>query len=353
MKRNPIHSSFRAESRSLLEKCCADDEVSHPGLRGDATESLIRDFLRKHLPRRFEPVCGCAIGSGGDTSAQTDVIVYDSMNSPRPPTTTDIIPVESVVSAVEVKTTLRNQLIPKACADAAKLKALTRNQDVVCQLSPDGVATPLPSPIPICTQVSLLGFFSNASIESLARTWHRHYCDVPFGHQIDCIASIQSGFITVGCWHPSRGYARNQISNVYGLFPGHECADGISVLLFPDLLAKDWNETRRVRVGPRVPWEVGSALFICANTCNDFGLYAWFVCMLEHIRFQIRSSSCPSLGHFADVLPPNSTLMLPLAIAVDPERLQKERESYVAKATVHLMHSEFSADDVRKLERER
>ncbi len=47
---------------------------------------------------------------------------------------------------------------------------------------------------------------------------------------------------------------------------------------------------------------------------------------------------------------PNSTFMLPLAIAVDPKRLEREKEKYVAKAVVHLLYAEFSEDSIRGLE---
>jgi hypothetical protein len=350
MGKNPVHSAFRAEARSLLEKARAESGVAHPGLRGGAMESLLRGFLKKHLPRRFDVVCGCAIGANGAISAETDVIVYDSLNCPTPPATTNLIPAESVTCAVEVKTTLRASHIPKACRDASRLKSLERNTNDTYSLAPDGKVAAHSRTIPVTTQVSLIGFFSGTAIPALARKWHRHYCDVPFGHQIDCIASIESGFISVGCWHPGLGYKRTEVCSVYALSPGHEQPYGTSVLLFLDVCARDWTEHKRVRVGPRVPWAVGSALFVCADACEDVSLFAWFTYLTEHIRFHIPSDHIPSLGHFADCLRPNSTLMLPLAIAVDPKRLVREKGQYVAKAVAQLLYSDFTEDSIRTLE---
>ncbi len=297
-----MHIAFRAEARSLLEKANADSGVAHSGLRGGAMETLLRDFLQKHLPSRFDAVCGCAIGANGGISAETDIIVYDRLNCPTPPATTNLISAECVTHAVEVKATLRPSHIPKACRDSSRLKTLERNTNETYCLAPNGKMVPHSRSIPATTQVGLVGFFSGATIPTLARKWHRHYCDVPFGHQIDYIAAIESGFISLGCWHPGLGYKRTDICNVYALSPGHDRPDGTAVLLFPDVCAQNWTEYKPVRVGPRVPWAVGSALFVCADECEDVSLFAWFTYLAEHIRFNVTDEHIPSLGHFSECL---------------------------------------------------
>jgi len=349
MTKTIVHSAFCAEARSLLEKARAESAVQHPGLRGAAMEALLRDFLKRYLPGRIEAVCGCAVGADGGVSAETDIIVYDKLNCPGVPATTKLIPVDSVICAVEVKATLRPSQIPKAVKDASRLKALERGTTETYTLTPDGGVSPRSQTVSADTHVSLIGFFAGASVEAVARKWHRHYCDVPFGHQIDCIAVIESGFISLGAWHPALGYTRREVGTVGVLSPGHAIPDGNAVLLFPQTCAADWKTRTPIRVGPRVPWAVGSALFVCVDT-GEQSLLAWFLSLTGHIGLQMRSDHVPRLAEFVDCFRPKKTVLLPLAIAVDPKRLDKEKEHYVAEAIRHLLWAEFTEDNIRKLE---
>ena len=50
---------------------------AHPGNKGDAVEIAFRDFLRKHLPRRFDVGHGEVIDTNGHRSGQVDVVVMN------------------------------------------------------------------------------------------------------------------------------------------------------------------------------------------------------------------------------------------------------------------------------------
>ncbi len=69
---------------------------------------------------------------------------------------------------------------------------------------------------------------------------------------------------------------------------------------------------------------------------------------IDFLSAQVKTDYLCTLGHFADGLTNGQVLMLPLAIAVDPERLEKEKEEYVVKAILHLLHFQ-TPDDVKEL----
>ena len=49
---------------------------------GQELEATLKEFLKKKLPRRFDVASGILIGCDNAISRQTDVIIYDAMNSP-------------------------------------------------------------------------------------------------------------------------------------------------------------------------------------------------------------------------------------------------------------------------------
>ncbi|MBY0497788.1 MAG: hypothetical protein K2Y23_26565 [Cyanobacteria bacterium] len=68
----------------------------------------MKEFLNEHLPKRFLAGSGFVIDSANGLSRQQDVVVYDAISSPiyRSAPKTQIIPMDAVVSVIEVKSTL-------------------------------------------------------------------------------------------------------------------------------------------------------------------------------------------------------------------------------------------------------
>lgn len=121
---------FEHQQRALeLELALARERFAHYGLRGNAVEIAMRDFLEKHLSRNFTPGTGEVIATEGDTSlltsGQIDVVISNSMQpfiGARDIPTTFLI--EAVQSAGEVKSVLSRGMVKEELTKGAKFKAL-------------------------------------------------------------------------------------------------------------------------------------------------------------------------------------------------------------------------------------
>lgn len=82
--------------------------VKHNGEVGRANENSLSTLLREMLPSSIGVGTGIVIDSSGRRSKQTDIILFDVSNQPQmlAQTTQLLFPIETVLMAVEVKTTL-------------------------------------------------------------------------------------------------------------------------------------------------------------------------------------------------------------------------------------------------------
>ncbi|WP_209444211.1 DUF6602 domain-containing protein [Pedobacter borealis] len=81
----------------------------HPTI-GIVTEEILRSFLKEHLPKTISVEQGFIRNADGETSRQIDIIIYDSSFFAPFYRINDIVivPTESVVAIVEVKTSMDN-----------------------------------------------------------------------------------------------------------------------------------------------------------------------------------------------------------------------------------------------------
>jgi hypothetical protein len=88
---------------------------------GIVTEEILRTFLKAHLPKSISVEQGFIRNQNGETSRQCDIIVYDSTLYAPFYRINDIVivPAESVIAFVEVKTTI-NGAIFHSCLDFFK-----------------------------------------------------------------------------------------------------------------------------------------------------------------------------------------------------------------------------------------
>ncbi|KAI9881953.1 MAG: 3-deoxy-7-phosphoheptulonate synthase [Watsoniomyces obsoletus] len=101
----------------------------HAGERGTEAEERLKAFLTQRIPKRFGVESGFVIGSAGEMSSQTDVIIYDAMNSPlyRAGNRSYIIPRDNAAAAIEVKSKLNKEELRDAATKLAKLKSIKSN----------------------------------------------------------------------------------------------------------------------------------------------------------------------------------------------------------------------------------
>jgi len=82
--------------------------IPHFGERGEGREQILIELLKEYLPHRFGIDSGFVFDVHGNTSKQTDIIIYDKFIAPRFKISGEkyAYPCESVVAVGEVKTFL-------------------------------------------------------------------------------------------------------------------------------------------------------------------------------------------------------------------------------------------------------
>lgn len=119
-----ILASAEEELAAAFRK--AEASFQHMGDRGDARESAVRSFLTDQLPARFVVSAGEVLDAAGNVSGQTDVVIYDGLNT-RPLFTTNgiaLLPAEALLATVEVKSKLDKSETDKAVGGMVKLRRL-------------------------------------------------------------------------------------------------------------------------------------------------------------------------------------------------------------------------------------
>ncbi len=162
--------------------------IPHHALKGSEAEDLIRTFLRKHLPKRFDVGSGFIIDPRDRISRQCDVVIYDALNCPvyRASEDAAIFPSNNVAAIVEVKSVLGKKEIEDAAEKIADAKSLAKEQ------LPD-----LPVLVTEQTQGHVFTFGSSISLEKISE----HYCEMVrkhgFGRHIDSITILDKVLLTL------------------------------------------------------------------------------------------------------------------------------------------------------------
>lgn len=102
--------------------------IPHGASKGGERERSLRQFLRDHIPRRFDVGSGFVVDQRGDVSDQTDIVVYDAMNCPvwRASESAGIFPSDNVAAIVEVKSILDKDRISDSFKNIASVKKLAK-----------------------------------------------------------------------------------------------------------------------------------------------------------------------------------------------------------------------------------
>jgi hypothetical protein len=102
--------------------------------RGAPREETLRRALREFLPQRFGVAAGHVISGKPAWSQQSDVIIYDALNAPIFSRDEGhqglVIPVESVLGIIEVKSTLSKKELKDALEKVAQFKRLCADAHV-------------------------------------------------------------------------------------------------------------------------------------------------------------------------------------------------------------------------------
>ncbi len=137
----------------------------HSGDKGEEVENILKEFLNTHLPQRFRSCSGIIIDNENNISRQIDVIIYDALSSPvyRYSTKTQIIPFDTVVAVIEVKSCLNKTEIEDAYTKIASCKGLKKSP--LSQMDQRPTGSNLTT---LGTYGIIFGFDSDTKIETLA-----------------------------------------------------------------------------------------------------------------------------------------------------------------------------------------
>src|SRR6266478_6558493 len=106
----------------------ARKSLAHPTTKGDASEEVWLEMLRKYLPQRYQVAKAHVVDSLGTFGEQIDVVVFDRQYSPFifNYQGQSIIPAESVYAAFEAKQAINADEVSYAQGKVASVRRLHR-----------------------------------------------------------------------------------------------------------------------------------------------------------------------------------------------------------------------------------
>lgn len=164
----------------------------HFAERGAEAEIILRDFLNSHLPKRFAADTGIVIDEKDSISSQTDVIIYDAINSPiyRKGERVLILPNDNVASVIEVKSMLSKAELEDAAKKIASVKKLKKTP--VTGADQPVTFSPL---ITTKTLGVVFAYDSATSLLTLAENLREINQSMPSDHWVDIVVVLDKGVI--------------------------------------------------------------------------------------------------------------------------------------------------------------
>ena len=164
----------------------------HAAESGAEVEIILKQFLKERLPKRFDIESSIVIGSDGSISRQTDLIIYDTLNSPiyRKGPKVYILPRDNVAVVVEVKSKLNKEQLRDA---AEKISSVKR-------IKPSPI-TNVDQPVTFSSMITtnILGcvfaFDSYTSLDALSENLKEINDKNDSSNWIDLVAVLNKGFI--------------------------------------------------------------------------------------------------------------------------------------------------------------
>jgi hypothetical protein len=177
---------FAMAAKQLRQDFEALTALHHGGLKGGEAEKLVIQFLRDHIPKRFDVTSGLILDQNDRVSRQTDVIVYDALNCPayRTSETAAVIPSDNVAATVEVKSVLDKDQMHDAFAKASAVKVLAKTKP------PD-----IPMPMMCQTICFVFAFESRLTLDKLSEHYQACVCEFGLGRHIDLVMLLDRGNI--------------------------------------------------------------------------------------------------------------------------------------------------------------
>lgn len=156
--------------------------ISHPGEKGSSRENALKNYLRPHIPDKFEFSEGIIVDSHDQQSCQIDMIIHDKIATPFLLDTSmkRVIPIESVYAIIEVKSTLTKDELRKSIKNVQSVRSLTKN-------TLNGQASP--------TLGFVFAYTTDSSLETVYKNLIELSKDVQIDQQVSAICILSEGLI--------------------------------------------------------------------------------------------------------------------------------------------------------------
>jgi hypothetical protein len=129
-----LSDRFAHVEETLLSQFREAGFIQHQGDKGENREEILREFLSRHLPKRYGVAKGEIITRDGTHSHSADIIIYDAANAPLLYSgKTAVIPIEGVYGIIEVKSTLSKSELLDTTQKIEKFKRLSPRELSVIQ----------------------------------------------------------------------------------------------------------------------------------------------------------------------------------------------------------------------------
>ncbi len=192
--------------RSLLESASkvmkaeferAKNDVPHYGERGTEVEYILIKWLEQYIPKRFSVTSGFIIDDGDKVSPQTDIIIYDSLNSPvlRHSEKFKILPADNVAISIEVKSRLTKDAFLDSVKKTNIIKSLGKTPISDLDLVSNGARKIIQSQ----TMSILFAFESDVTIETIAEWYKDNFVN---GSHLDFVYILNKGWLDLAAKMP-------------------------------------------------------------------------------------------------------------------------------------------------------
>jgi len=125
-----LYSAIKAASKKMaIDFEEISSQIQHRGVKGDVREDILKEFLKKYLPEKYGIAKGLVIDVNGKQSKQQDILIYDKSITPVffLSQSETILPIESVLSIIEVKSVLNKKQLIEALENIKSVKELEKN----------------------------------------------------------------------------------------------------------------------------------------------------------------------------------------------------------------------------------
>ena len=179
-----------ARKKMISDFQSARADIPHYGERGSEIEQVLIKWLGSYLPKRYAVGSGFILGLANEISPQTDIIIYDAINSPvlRYSDKSLILPSDNVAVAIEVKSNLNKNQYLDAVDKMGKIKSLSKSPITDLDLLSEGGKKIVQRQ----TYSILFAFESEVSLKTVSQWYRESFVN---GRHLDFVCILNMGWI--------------------------------------------------------------------------------------------------------------------------------------------------------------